>query len=273
MIKMAEKRETYLVDDLDGTTSKTSNVSTVEFGLDGKTFEIELSDANAAKLRVALEPFLKAARKTGTQRGHLRSHTGGKSSSAARPVSADREQNQAIRAWAIKRGMKISDRGRIPAEVLEAYHREAQAPAPAGPAPAPATPPKAVTDRIAAAINAFDESQQPPVAKSKAAPRKPRGNGKVAPPKGAPAGQITRLSKLSEAMMSAVCENLDVIEHGTDWVELAGTPDDIAAKITAVQSDMPGQSATQRAAKSSLTRVAKELRNSKSRKVEVRDAA
>ena len=38
--------------------------------------------------------------------------------------SIDREQNQAIRDWARKRGMKVSDRGRIPAEVLEAYHKE-----------------------------------------------------------------------------------------------------------------------------------------------------
>ena len=39
-------------------------------------------------------------------------------------ASIDREQNQAIRDWARKRGMKVSDRGRIPAEVLEAYHKE-----------------------------------------------------------------------------------------------------------------------------------------------------
>jgi hypothetical protein len=43
---------------------------------------------------------------------------------AARPASADREQNQAIREWARKQGMKVSDRGRIPAEVLEAYHQQ-----------------------------------------------------------------------------------------------------------------------------------------------------
>ena len=42
----------------------------------------------------------------------------------ARRPSIDREQNQAIREWARKRGMKVSDRGRIPAEVLEAYHKE-----------------------------------------------------------------------------------------------------------------------------------------------------
>jgi hypothetical protein len=36
----------------------------------------------------------------------------------------DREQNQAIREWARKRGMKVSDRGRISSEVTDAYHQE-----------------------------------------------------------------------------------------------------------------------------------------------------
>ena len=41
-----------------------------------------------------------------------------------RKPSADREQSQAIREWARKRGLKVSDRGRIPGEVLDAYHTE-----------------------------------------------------------------------------------------------------------------------------------------------------
>jgi hypothetical protein len=41
----------------------------------------------------------------------------------ARRASVDREQNQAIREWARKQGMKVNDRGRIPAELLEAYHK------------------------------------------------------------------------------------------------------------------------------------------------------
>jgi hypothetical protein len=60
-----------------------------------------------------------AARKSGGVRR--------RSAAAAVPPrrpSIDREQNQAIRDWARKRGMKVSDRGRIPAEVLEAYHQE-----------------------------------------------------------------------------------------------------------------------------------------------------
>ena len=96
---MAEIREVRLVDDLDGEPAD----GTVEFGIDGKKYEIDLSEANAKRLREALAEFVAAA---------------------GRRPSIDREQNQAIRDWARKRGMKVSDRGRIPAEVLEAYHKE-----------------------------------------------------------------------------------------------------------------------------------------------------
>lgn len=112
---MAQIREVRLIDDLDGEAA----VETVEFGLDGKVFEIDLSKGNAGRLRDALAEFVGAARKAGGARR--------RSAAAATPPrrpSIDREQNQAIRDWARKRGMKVSDRGRIPAEVLEAYHQE-----------------------------------------------------------------------------------------------------------------------------------------------------
>jgi Lsr2 len=112
---VAQIREIRLVDDLDGDVAD----ETVEFGVDGKNYEIDLSMANAKKLRDALAEFVASARRaTGRRRG------GGAPAAAARRPSIDREQNQAIREWARKRGMKVSDRGRIPAEVLEAYHKE-----------------------------------------------------------------------------------------------------------------------------------------------------
>lgn len=112
---MAQIREIRLVDDLDGKAA----VETVEFGIDGKTYEIDLSESNAGKLRDALAGYVAAARRAG---GRRRAAAG--SAPANRRQSVDREQNQAIRDWARKRGMKVSDRGRIPAEVLEAYHQE-----------------------------------------------------------------------------------------------------------------------------------------------------
>jgi hypothetical protein len=112
---VAQIREIRLVDDLDGDVAD----ETVEFGVDGKNYEIDLSTANAKKLRDALAEFVASARRAGGRR-----RGGGAPAAAARRPSIDREQNQAIREWARKRGMKVSDRGRIPAEVLEAYHKE-----------------------------------------------------------------------------------------------------------------------------------------------------
>ena len=111
---MAQIQEIRLIDDLDGREAD----ETVEFGIDGKSYEIDLSSANAVKLRDALAEFVGSARRAG---GRAKRAV---SSAPARRASVDREQNQAIRDWARKRGMKVSDRGRIPAEVLEAYHKE-----------------------------------------------------------------------------------------------------------------------------------------------------
>ena len=116
---MAQKVTVSLIDDLDGDKAD----ETVEFGLDGKSYEIDLSTGNADKLRDALASYVAAARRPG---GRRRSGGGPAvaATAAARRPSVDREQNQAIRDWARKRGMKVSDRGRIPADVLEAYHQE-----------------------------------------------------------------------------------------------------------------------------------------------------
>jgi Lsr2 len=112
---MAQIREVRLIDDLDGESAD----ETIEFGIDGKNYEIDLSKDNAGKLRDALAAYVAAARRSGGRRSRSTA-----SAAPARRPSIDREQNQAIREWARKRGMKVSDRGRIPAEVLEAYHKE-----------------------------------------------------------------------------------------------------------------------------------------------------
>ena len=113
---MAQIREIRLVDDLSGDVAD----ETIEFGLDGKNYEIDLTTANAKKLRDVLADYVASARRATS--GRRRGNSG--ANSAARRPAIDREQNQAIRDWARKRGMKVSDRGRIPADVLEAYHQE-----------------------------------------------------------------------------------------------------------------------------------------------------
>lgn len=111
---MAKQTTVTLVDDLDGSEADEQ----VEFAVDGRSYEIDLSSANGSRLRDALAPFVSAARRSAGRR----SSGASSSTSAARP-STDREQNQAIREWAVQQGMKISERGRIPSNVLEAYHQ------------------------------------------------------------------------------------------------------------------------------------------------------
>ena len=109
---MAQKVQVILVDDLDGGSAD----ETVSFSLDGVTYEIDLSAKNAGKLRDALADYVGAARKAGRVARSARGRA------VASTAVADREQNQAIRAWAKKKGLKVSERGRIPAEIVEKYH-------------------------------------------------------------------------------------------------------------------------------------------------------
>jgi Lsr2 len=112
---MATRTIVELVDDLDGKPIKQGEGETVNFGLDNVEYTIDVSKANADKLRQALSSYVQAARtvsrrgrRSGTQRGR-----------AAR----DREQIKAIREWARQNGYKVSARGRIPGEIQEAYDK------------------------------------------------------------------------------------------------------------------------------------------------------
>ncbi len=108
---MAKQTTITLVDDLDGGTADEQ----IEFSVDGRSYEIDLSTANVERLRKVLAPFVSAGRRTGAKRGAAASAAPGRATS-------DREQNQAIREWALAQGMTVSERGRIPSNVLTAYH-------------------------------------------------------------------------------------------------------------------------------------------------------
>lgn len=112
---MARKVITVLTDDLDGGKAD----RTVEFGLDGVTYTIDLSDENAGLLRKALDPFISAGSRVG--RVGTDGARGGRRSGARATSGMDREQNRAIREWAAKNGYEISERGRIPGNVIAAY--------------------------------------------------------------------------------------------------------------------------------------------------------
>lgn len=119
---MAQRTVVTLIDDLDGTTS--DSIETVEFGLDGAAYEIDLNADNASKLRQHLEDFIGSARRTGgrVKRGAATNLT--RSAGSGR----SREQTQAIREWAKNNGHDVSDRGRIPAAVIDAFEAEAGKP-------------------------------------------------------------------------------------------------------------------------------------------------
>ncbi|TCK22573.1 histone-like nucleoid-structuring protein Lsr2 [Pseudonocardia endophytica] len=108
---MAKHTTVTLVDDLDGGEADEQ----VQFAVDGKSYEIDLSSKNAEKLRDHLAPYVSAARRAG---GRSAAPSGGSSNSSS---ASDRAMNRAVREWAVAQGMKISERGRIPSSVLEAY--------------------------------------------------------------------------------------------------------------------------------------------------------
>jgi hypothetical protein len=110
---MAQKITVELEDDLDGGPAD----ETVRFGVDGSEYEIDLSKKNAVAFRRKLAPFIDHARKAG--RGGRR-----------RPgrTASSRERSGDIRAWAKDQGIAVSERGRIPASVVEQYEAATRRP-------------------------------------------------------------------------------------------------------------------------------------------------
>lgn len=117
---MAQKTIVTLVDDLTG--EEAQDISTVEFSLDGVIYQLDLTDTNGATLRGALSPYIAAGRKIGgRRRGPRRPSPVMKNNGGARGYT--RATFKAIRAWAKTNGYPVSDRGRIPLEVMQAWQR------------------------------------------------------------------------------------------------------------------------------------------------------
>lgn len=93
-------------DDLDGSP----NAETVTFGFDGVSYEIDLAEKNRTKLARAMAPYVEAGRRVSSRRTRTRS---GRVSS--------RSDNAAVRVWAKNAGLKVSERGRISAEIWQQY--------------------------------------------------------------------------------------------------------------------------------------------------------
>jgi Lsr2 len=96
------------IDDIDGSQAD----GTVRFGLDGTAYEIDLSKKHADELARVIRPYIEVARKVPSAR---------RSAQGSRPA---RRSQSDVRAWARAQGLKVSDRGRIPADLLARYESE-----------------------------------------------------------------------------------------------------------------------------------------------------
>ena len=101
---MSSKVVVLLEDDVDGTRAD----ETIEFGIDGTTYAIDLNDQNAKKLRGALDGYVSKARKVSGRRSTSRKASSG-------------VDLRAVRAWAASNGVELANRGRVPASVLEQF--------------------------------------------------------------------------------------------------------------------------------------------------------
>lgn len=123
---MSRKVIEQLIDDLDGSEAD----ETVTFYLDGTTYQIDLTEDNAAKLRATLFPYQAAARKLG--RAEMRQHAAAPPRRVVSPNrgtwlgkevdTRDRTERLKIRDWARGAGYVVGDKGRISEEIMTAYH-------------------------------------------------------------------------------------------------------------------------------------------------------
>lgn len=112
---MARIEQVILTDDIDGGPAE----ETISFSIDGTAYEIDLSAHNAQVLRETLEEYTKAGTKLGkVQAGGKPARVGSEKPSGGK---LSKEENTAIRDWANKQGLGVSERGRIPSKVVEAY--------------------------------------------------------------------------------------------------------------------------------------------------------
>lgn len=108
---MAQQFQVQYIDDLDG-TDLGSEANSISFAFEGKEYSIDLSDENAEQFRQLMAPYV--------ENGHRL--TGTKARAARKtPSKASSGETKAIREWARANGYNVSDRGRIPAEIVEAY--------------------------------------------------------------------------------------------------------------------------------------------------------
>lgn len=114
-----EITDVQLIDDIDGSPATT----TIEFGVNGKNYVIDLSDDNAAAFNKALAPYIEHARRARRAPTNKR-----KSRSSSEAARIKRQKNAEIRAWALENGMTVSKRGQLGQDTIAAYEDAHAAP-------------------------------------------------------------------------------------------------------------------------------------------------
>lgn len=118
---VAQRTTVVLTDDVTGGEA----TETVQFGLEGVSYEIDLNAANAERMRRAVELYVENGRRLGGRRSAGTSPAA--AASASSPSSGeDAVDSTAVRAWARENGVEVSDRGRLKAEVVQQF-KDAQA--------------------------------------------------------------------------------------------------------------------------------------------------
>jgi hypothetical protein len=116
---MARQTIELLIDDLDGSRLEQGEGDSITFGYQGAEYTIDLSQKHVDEFHDAMAKYIAAAQKVSGRRPSSSSASTRSSGPTAKP---DKNQLGAVRAWARENGHKVSDRGRVSQEVLDAYH-------------------------------------------------------------------------------------------------------------------------------------------------------
>lgn len=179
---MAQHTIVTMVDDI--TNEPGEDVKGLDFAFDGKAYEIDLSDVSRAAFGELLAPYIGAARKATAPAprasGGKRGSGGSRPSGGAKPVSAEKAASQAARAWAVSNGESVSERGRLPGDLLarwEAAGRPGLAEQTAAPAAQDAV---SASDSVTVTVSP-DASAEPTTATEEAPKRGRRGRAATTP--------------------------------------------------------------------------------------------
>lgn len=112
---MAQRIQVLLTCDVHN--DDTPGTENIRFALDGTNYEIDVCDSHAAKLRDAVAPFVGSSRRATAGSSAAASRSGRRAAAGG----GDRARTQAIRAWAKQQGIKVSERGRIAANISTQY--------------------------------------------------------------------------------------------------------------------------------------------------------